>query len=257
MGELHAKFAWAGYSCCLWILRPGPVIHWHCGQALCLEARPCPPHRSLRHPPHRSLRRPPRRWGLVSCWRATTLPRVRYKILPAQLLGGENGTKLSLHVEKAPNRAISGEQGEFCTAHTVRGGVLGEFCTEAARRGSCWARFVSPWHLPCVQLPGFLHPPAPQPGPRPLQHARHWWRWGFCSIRSWLAACRRRVVPLMTPFPPFGGGPAAPSAASARAPSRWTSPRRARRRSLTTASSRRRRNMSAALDRLKQQNEPE
>ena len=193
----------------------------------------------------------------MSCWRATTLPRVRYKILPAQLLGGENGTKLSLHVEKAPNRAISGEQGEFCTAHTVRGGVLGEFCTEAARRGSCWARFVSPWHLPCVQLPGFLHPPAPQPGPRPLQHARHWWRWGFCSIRSWLAACRRRVVPLMTPFPPFGGGPAAPSAASVRAPSRWTSPRRARRRSLTTASSRRRRNMSAALDRLKQQNEPE
>ena len=175
---------------------------------------------------------------------------VRYKILPAQLLGGENGTKLSLHVEKAPNRAISGEQGEFCTAHTVRGGVLGEFCTEAARRGSCWARFVSPWHLPCVQLPGFLHPPAPQPGPRPLQHARHWWRWGFCSIRSWLAACRRRVVPLMTPFPPFGGGPAAPSAASARAPSRWTSPRRERRRSFTTASSRRRRNMSAALDRL-------
>ena len=193
----------------------------------------------------------------VLSWLAPTLPRNRYKILPAQLLGGENGTKLSLHVEKAPNRAISGEQGEFCTAHTVRGGVLGEFCTEAARRGSCWARFVSPWHLPCVQLPGFLHPPAPQPGPRPLQHARHWWRWGFCSIRSWLAACRRRVVPLMTPFPPFGGGPAAPSAASARAPSRWTSPRRARRRSLTTASSRRRRNMSAALDRLKQQNEPE
>ena len=250
MGELHAKFAWDGYSCCLWILRPGSTTaHRHRGQALCLETRPCPP--------HRSLRRPPRRWGLVSCWRATTLPRVRYKILPAQLLGGENGTKLSLHVEKAPNRAISGEQGEFCTAHTVRGGVLGEFCTEAARRGSCWARFVSPWHLPCVQLPGFLHPPAPQPGPRPLQHARHWWRWGFCSIRSWLAACRRRVVPLMTPFPPFGGGPAAPSAASARAPSRWTSPRRACRRSLTTASSRRRRNMSAALDRLKQQNEPE
>ena len=24
---------------------------------------------------------------------------------------------------------------------------------------------------------------------------------GVCSIRSWLAACRRRVVPLMTPFP--------------------------------------------------------
>ena len=99
-------------------------------------------------------------------WLAPSLPRVRYKILPARLLGGENGTKLSLHAEKAPNRAISGEQGEFCTAHAVRRGVQGEFCTEAARHGSCRARFVSSWHLPCVQLPGFLHPPAPQPGPR-------------------------------------------------------------------------------------------
>ena len=135
MGELHAKFAWAGCCCCLWILRPSPVIHWHRGQALCLETRPRPPHRSLRHPPHG--------WGLVSCWRAPTLPHVRYKILPAQLLGGDNGTKLSLHIEKAPNRAISGEQGEFstgsgavrlvlgefCTAHAVGRGVLGEFCT--------------------------------------------------------------------------------------------------------------------------------
>ena len=145
------------------------VVCGYCGRApppptgtaarLCLETRPCPPHRSLRHPPHRSLRRPPHRslrhpphrslrhpphgWGLVSCWRAPTLPHVRYKILPAQLLGGDNGTKLSLHVEKAPNRAISGEQGEFCTgsravrlvlgefctAHAVGRGVLGEFCT--------------------------------------------------------------------------------------------------------------------------------
>ena len=40
--------------------------------------------------------------------------------------------------------------------------------------------------------------------------ARGWLRWGFCSIRSWLAACRRRVVPLMTPFPPFDDDPAEP-----------------------------------------------
>ena len=76
---------------------------------------------------------------------------------------------------------------------------------------------------------------------------------GFAALEAgW-----RRVVPLMTPYPPFGDGLAEPSAASARAPSRRTSPRRARRRSSTTTSSRRRRNMSAALDRLKQQNEPE
>ena len=34
-----------------------------------------------------------------------------------------------------------------------------------------------------------------------------WW-WGFCSIRSWLSACCRRVAPLMLQFPPLGGGAA-------------------------------------------------
>ena len=152
-----------------------PVVCGYCGRApppptgtaarLCLETRPRPPHRSLRHPPHRSLRRPPHRslrhpphgWGLVSCWRAPTLPHVRYKILPAQLLGGDNGTKLSLHIEKAPNRAISGEQGEFstgsgavrlvlgefCTAHAVGRGVLGEFCTAHAVRGGVLGEFCT------------------------------------------------------------------------------------------------------------------
>ena len=62
---------------------------------------------------------------------------VRYKILPARLLGGENGTKLSLHSEKAPNRAISGEQGEFYTGNAARAGMQGEFCT-----GSWAARLV-------------------------------------------------------------------------------------------------------------------
>ena len=28
-----------------------------------------------------------------------------------------------------------------------------------------------------------------------------WCLWGFCSIRSWPSACRRRVAPLMTPIP--------------------------------------------------------
>ena len=49
-------------------------------------------------------------------------------------------------------------------------------------------------------------PRAPQPGPpSPLQRARHWWQWGFCSIRTFPSACRRRVAPLMLQFPPFGG----------------------------------------------------
>ena len=38
---------------------------------------------------------------------------------------------------------------------------------------------------------------------------RGWPQWGFCTTRSWLAACRRRVVVLMTPFPPSRDGGAA------------------------------------------------
>ena len=38
--------------------------------------------------------------------------------------------------------------------------------------------------------------------PRSLRRPPYRWRWGFCTIRAWLAACRRRVVVLMTPFPP-------------------------------------------------------
>ena len=42
-----------------------------------------------------------------------------------------------------------------------------------------------------------------------LQRSLHRQLWGFCSMRNWLPACRRRVTPLMMPFPPFGGGEAA------------------------------------------------
>ena len=125
----------------------------------------------------------------------------------------------------------------------VEGLGWASFFAEMLLKGPCWASFFAPIG------------PASRSCRR--RGARGWLRWGFCSIRSWLTACRRRVVPLMTPYPPFGDGLAEPSAASARAPSRRTSPRRARRRSLTTTSSRRRRNMRAALDRLKQQNEHE
>src|SRR5690625_3551795 len=75
-----------------------------------------------------------------------------------------------------------------------------------------------------------------------------------CTARS----ARRVSVPVTRPgrstSRTAAASPGVLSAASARALSRRTSPRRARRRSSTTTSSRRSRNMSAALDRLKQQN---
>ena len=96
-----------------------------------VPSTPVPPAPSTPVPPAPSTRVGP---GVLL---ASPNSAVRYKILPAQLLGGENGIKLSLHVEKAPNRAISGEQGEFCTGSGAVRLVLGEFCT-----GSGAARLV-------------------------------------------------------------------------------------------------------------------
>ena len=127
----------------MWILRPGPPPPTGAAARPFGALHACGP-------------------GVLLCWRAPSLPRIRYKILPARLLGGDNGIKLSLHVEKAPNRAISGEQGEFYTGNAARAGMQGEFCTEAARRGSCWARFVSPWHLMVCAVAG-LSPPTGAP----------------------------------------------------------------------------------------------
>ena len=124
--------------------------------------------------------------GVLLCWLARSLPCVRYKILPAWLLGGENGIKLSLHAEQARNWAISGEQGEFCTGHAVRRGVRGEFytghaaragvrgelCTEGARCGCSWASRVVLLRSPCASWRAMAvprrHPQAPRlgsPGP--------------------------------------------------------------------------------------------
>ena len=194
----------------MWILRPGSTTaHRHRGQALCLETRPCPPHRSLRHPPHG--------WGLVSCWRATTLPRVRYKILPAQLLGGDNGIKLSLHVEKVPNRAISGEQGEFCTgsgavrlvqgefcpAHAVRGGVLGEFCTAHAARAGTRGEFCTGSGPPLGAVAGLFPLMGTGAGPSGPAGALHDGGGGGFALHEALNRCVAGVShPLVVQFPP-------------------------------------------------------
>ena len=169
--------------------------------------------------------------------------REREKVRPARSDGGREREKVRPACSKWPEIGVLWRAGRSFSRLGMRGPLLGELFRGNAAEGAVLGEFFAPI--------------GPEPRSCRQRGARGWLRWGFCSIRSWLAACRRRVVPLMTPFPPFGGGPVAPSAASARAPSRRTSPRRARRRSLTTTSSRRRRNMSAALDRLKQQNELE
>ena len=168
---------------------------------------------------------------------------VREKVRPAWPDVCVSAKKFALHARNTSKSAFLGVLGEFFRGSASGGLRWASFFAEMLLNGLRWASFFAQSAL----RPGLVGDVAHEAG----------CRWGFCSIRNWLPACRRRVTPLMTPFPPIGDGPAAPSAASARAPSRRTSPRRARRRSSTTTSSRRRRNMSAALDRLKQQNEPE
>ena len=108
--------------------------------------------------------------------------------------------------------ASAGVLGEFCTARAASAGVLGEFCPEAARCGCCWANNVVLWCSPCASWRAMAAPwrcsRALRPGsPGPRRSPRRWW--GFCSMRSWLAACRRRVAPLHGAIPPIGGGVAA------------------------------------------------
>ena len=66
----------------------------------------------------------------------------------------------------------------------------------------CW------WVIGVVLKPGQVLPPPTgtavghQPGAVCPALVSNLARWG-CSIRSWLAACRRRVAALMMSFPPF------------------------------------------------------
>ena len=75
---------------------------------------------------------------------------------------------------------------------------------------ACWANYFAEMPLEGLCWASFFAPIDPELRSCRRRGARGWLRWGFCSIRSWLAACRRRVVPLVTPFPPFGDGLAGP-----------------------------------------------
>ena len=85
------------------------------------------------------------------------------------------------------------------------------FFAEMRLEGRCWANFFAeePLEGPCWA--NLFAPIGPEPRSCRRRGAlQAGCGGGFCSIRSWLAACRRCVVPLVTPFPPFGDGPAEP-----------------------------------------------
>ena len=173
VGELHATFSRVVIAVTLGVLRPGPATAPGTAAGSCGSSDPSGPSGAFT----------PVVPGVLLCWLARSLPRIRYKILPARCCANQSGTKLSLHAEKAPNWAISGEQGEFCTAHAVRrgvqgefctahaarAGVRGEFCTGGARCGCSWASCVVLLRSPCASWRAMAvprrHPRALRPGP--------------------------------------------------------------------------------------------
>ena len=119
--------------------------------------------------------------GVVGFTVATLSRLVREKVRPAALWYRESAKKFAQRAQIGPNSAFLRLLGEFFRGRAAGGAVLGEFF----RANRC-----------CVQV---------------LEAARcssGWLRWGFCGIRNWLVACRRRVGVLMMQFPPFGGGEA-------------------------------------------------
>ena len=120
--------------------------------------------------------------GVVGFIVAMFVRAVREIFRPARPGVGTSAKKFAQRRKNGPKWAFYGLQGEFFSGRAAGSPVLGEFFRETRR---------------CDQvLSAARHPP-------------YRWRWGFCTIRAWLAACRRRVAVLMTPFPPFGGGEAA------------------------------------------------
>ena len=118
----------------------------------------------------------------VGGFNVATLSRlVREKVRPARSDVGVSAKKFALHAQNTPKSAFLRLLGELFRGNAAGGAVLGEF----------------------------FAPIGPAPRSCRRRGARGWLRWGFCSIRNWLPACRRRVTPLMTPFPPIGGGEAA------------------------------------------------
>ena len=133
---------------------------------------------------------------------------VRYKILPAQLLGGENGIKLSLHVEKAPNRAISGEQGEFCTGSGAVRLVLGEFCTGSGAARLVLGEFCTGSGPPLGPVAGLFPLMGTGAGPSGPAGALHDGSGGGFALHEALNRCVAGVShPLVVQFPPSRGLP--------------------------------------------------
>ena len=112
--------------------------------------------------------------GVVGFNVATLSRLVREKLRPARPDVRASAKKFALRAHNGPKLAFSGVLGEFFCGRAAGGAVLGEFFSRQPPLCRSWMQR------------------------RALQAGC---RWGFCTIRSSLAACRRRVGVLMMQFP--------------------------------------------------------
>ena len=165
-----------------------------------------------------------RRAGAKNVSRHPTTPHAGAVFLSPQLHPCPTGmTKFTLlgsisvqAVQNSPSTHKTGQKGPFRASRASfvpevapRSSSRANFVPAAARRGPWWRvlRRLSTAHVSSCRPPA-AHGHRSQ-ALRSLWCSPHRQRWGFCTIRSPLAACRRRVVLLMVQFPPIGGGEAA------------------------------------------------
>ena len=141
------------------------------------------------------------RSGVVGFKVATLSRLVREKVRPAWPDVCVSAKKFALHAQNTLKSAFLRLLGELFRGSASGGAVLGELFRGSASGGAVLGELFRGNAAEGAVLGEFFAPIGPAPRSCRRRGARGWLRWGFCSIRSWLAACCRRVVPLMTPFP--------------------------------------------------------
>ena len=120
------------------------------------------------------------------------------------LIVGVSVKKFALRARNTPNLTFLRLLGELCHGLSGRGAVLGELCHglsggEGVPGEFCHACRLATVTGPCTAtgpatvlgtVPGPTLPLARHHSLRCLRHPPHRRRWGFCSMRSWLSACR-------------------------------------------------------------------
>ena len=140
--------------------------------------------------------------GVVGFKVATLSRLVREKVRLRGLMVDVSAKKFACTLKTPQNWRFYACWANFFAEEPLKGRCWASFFAEMPLEGWCGASFFAEMPLEGWCGASFFAPIGPEPRSCRRRGARGWLRWGFCSIRSWLAVCCRRVVPLMTPFPP-------------------------------------------------------